>query len=119
MGRTARRLLLGLVVLVAVWAAAAGTVGSSPSSDATTVVGGAVSATGAGVLPAGWTVSHPAPGAYVLRAPVAAPDLDVETWDEAAEVSLAPVGDGGVSVRFERDGLPVDSRFTWRAVVTR
>ena len=118
MGRTARRLLLGLVVLVAVWAVA-GRGASSASTSTTTVVGGVVSATGAGVLPAGWTVSHPVPGYYVLRAPVPDPELDVETWDEAVEVGFAPIGAGAVEVRFLRHGQPVDSRFTWRAVVNR
>ena len=118
MGRSVRRLLAGGVALVAVWVGLAG-LGSSPSAAAgSSVVGGAVTAEGAGVLPAGWTVVHPVPGYYVLRASAPSPDLDVRTWDAAgAEVAIAPIGGGAVEVRFVRDGQPVDSRFTWRAVV--
>lgn len=118
MGRTVRRLVAGVMALVAVWVGLAG-LGSSPSAAAgSSVVGGAVSAEGAGVLPAGWTVAHPVPGHYVLRAPVLSPDLDVPTWDAAgADVAIAPIGGGAVEVRFLRDGQPVDSRFTWRAVI--
>lgn len=116
MGHLARRLLLGPVVLGAVWVAS-GAVASSSTPAGSSVVGGVVGESGAGVLPAGWTVAHSAPGHYVLRAPVPAPDLDVQTWDRTAEVALSPIGAGAVEVRFVRDGQPVDSRFTWRAVV--
>lgn len=119
MGRSVRCLLLGGVVLLAVWVGLAG-LGSSSSaaSGSPGVVGGAVSATGAGVVPAGWTIDHPVPGYYVLRAPVPSPDLDVSTWDAAgAELAISPVGGGAVEIRFVRDGQPVDSRFTWRALV--
>lgn len=118
MARSVRRLVAGVVGLLAVWVGLAWSGASSSATDGSWVVDGGVSATGAGALPAGWTVAHPFPGYYVLRAPVPSPDLDVRTWDTAgAEVAIAPIGGGAVEVRFLLDGQPVDSRFTWRALV--
>jgi hypothetical protein len=124
MGRTARPVLVGLLGVLAVlvlvgWVVAVAGRSDASATSRTDVVSGMVEADGAAVLPAGWSVTHPAPGYYVVRSPGGADALEVETWDAAAEVSTGPIGDGAVEIRFVGGGQPVDSRFTWRSLVER
>ncbi|MGE0794668.1 MAG: hypothetical protein AB7H43_11065 [Acidimicrobiia bacterium] len=66
-----------------------------------------------------WTARHPAPGTYVVTlAPVPAPGgpaaaLELQGWDAVARATVTPAGPGAVTVVFERDGQPVDTRFSF------
>jgi hypothetical protein len=117
--RRARRLVLGLSVLAAVPVALLQGTGAAATPGKLVPASGVVGADGKGAVPAGWTVEHPSPGYYVLAGPGHAADLDVDTWDGDAQLAINPEGDGDVAVTFTRDGRGVDTRFTWRALVTR
>lgn len=118
MGRArARRLLWGAAVVLAVLTPA--TAGSA-SSPGTTVTQGAVQADGTPEnLPAGWTVSHPAPGRYRVLAPAHRLDLDVVRWDAVADVVIEPMGAGGAEVRFLDGDTAVDTAFSFTATAGR
>jgi hypothetical protein len=112
-------MLVGLVVLAAVPIGVLQGVGSAATAERLAVVSGTVDADGHGVLPEGWTVSRGAPGYYVLAGPGDDADLDVTSWDGDAAVEINPGGDGDVIVSFSRDSRGADTRFAWRALVSR
>ena len=60
----------------------------------------------------GWTVEHPDPGLYVVTAPG---QVEVESWDAAADVQVVPLAHGRTEVRFDVGDVPVDTAFTFLA----
>lgn len=92
--------------------------GSDPRSSA--VVRGAVDATGVVLGEAtGWRVEHPTPGVYRLEFDGGEARVAVERWDVVADATVVPLGAGAGLVRFRDDTGPVDTSFTFTAVVGR
>jgi hypothetical protein len=112
-------LVLGLLVLVAALPVAvvlAEPGGSDPRSSS--VVRGAVDATGLVLGEAtGWRVEHPKPGAYRLEFDGREARIEVERWDVVADATVVPLGGGTGLVRFRDDAGPVDTSFTFTAIV--
>jgi hypothetical protein len=108
--------------VIAVGAALAGGVSQLPAGGTTrsdaplvVVVDGAVSGDGQPEhAPEGWTVDHPGPGRYSIHFGGAPASFDVVAWDDIADVTQTPAGDG-VVLAFQRKGEPIDTRFTFRA----
>ena len=120
MGTTPRRLVFGLLALGAALGAGGALRGAEAATpEATTVVHGGVSATGDLTAPDGWRAVHLDTGRYRIDAPSEEADLDVPTWDTAADVVIVPLGGGDTEVRFESDGRPVDADFAFTALVRR
>ena len=119
--RRPHRLVLGLVVLVAalpVGIVLADPGGSEPS--ASSVVHGAVDSTGVVLGDAqGWRVEHPKPGVYRLEFEGTEARVEVERWDAVADAIVIPLGDGAGVVRFRDDTGPVDTSFSFTAIVGR
>jgi hypothetical protein len=117
--RRARRLLVGIALVGAVPVALLQGTGSATTPERLQPATGIVEADGSATLGDGWRVDRPTPGYYVLSGPGAATDVDVESWDGDAELAINPQGDGTVVVTFTDGGRGVDTRFAWRALVTR
>lgn len=82
------------------------------------VVDGGVSALGAAEgTPQDWSARQTAPGRYEVQLPGAPVAFELTAWDAVADAVQTPLAGGGVEVRFTRALQPVDSRFTFRAVV--
>lgn len=120
MGKAPRRLVFGLVLLGAALGAGSALRGAEAATPgATAVVHGGVSATGAVTAPAGWRAVHLDTGRYRVQAPSDEADLDVATWDAAADVVIVPLGDGATEVRIRGDRGAVDADFAFTAIVRR
>jgi hypothetical protein len=79
--------------------------------------GGAPDTFATGLPAAGWGVVRVGPGDYRVTIGDAGgpePTLEVEAWDAPAVATVTPGRDGQVEVTFERDGRPVDTRFSFR-----
>ena len=117
MGRRPHVLLLGAMALAAV-IGTAHTASSQPARPS--VVRADVAATGQPIGPAdGWHVERQAPGVYRVVVTDRRVTLDVPTWDDVADVTVLPQGDGTNIVRFARRGRAVDTGFTFVAVARR
>lgn len=114
---TPRRLVFGIVALGAAVAGVAQAGGAASGPERSAVVRGDVSAAGALSAPAGWRAVHLDTGRYRLEGPAEEAELDVSMWTAAADVAILPLGDGATEVRFRVDGLPIDTDFTFVAVV--
>lgn len=67
-----------------------------------------------------WTVQRTAPGEYrVAFAAGVEVQLEVERWDALADATVIPLGDGADVVRFTNGTGPVDTSFSFTAVVGR
>jgi len=120
--RRPRRLVLGLLVLVAALPVGAVVLAepgdSSPRSSF--VVHGAVDGTGVAQGDAsGWHVVHPEPGVYRLEFEGDEARVEVDRWDVVADATVVPLGDGADIVRFRDDTGPVDTSFSFTAIVGR
>lgn len=114
---TPRRLVFGLVALGAAMAGMVQAGGAASGPERTAVVRGDVSSTGALSAPAGWRAVHLDTGRYRLAGPAEEADVDVSMWHAAADVTIVPLGDGATEVRFQQGGLPLDTDFTFVALV--
>lgn len=114
---TPRHLVFGLVALGAATAGVAQAGGAASGPERTAVVRGDVSAAGALSAPAGWRAVHVDTGRYRLAGPAGEADVDVSMWNAAADVTIVPLGGGDTEVRFQQGGLPLDTDFTFVALV--
>jgi hypothetical protein len=115
--RRPRPLLLGAVVVAAVLATP---LSASSQPARPSVVRADVLATGQPEAPArGWRVERATMGTYRIALPDDRVVLDVPAWEGVADVTVRPLGAGANEVRFTRDGAPVDTAFTFVAVVHR
>jgi hypothetical protein len=120
--RRPHRLVLGLVVLLAALPVAAVVLAEPGASEprSSFVVRGAVDGTGIAQGEAsGWRVVHPEPGVYRLEFDGGEARLEVERWDVVADATVVPLGDGADIVRFRDDHGPVDTSFSFVAIVGR
>ena len=113
------RAAIGLVVVtlalgVVVGIAAPGASQTSSSS----VVRGMVRDDGAfDPSGAGWTVTHPAPGVYELAFGASDARIELDRWDAVADVTVTPIGAGTGLILFTDATGPVDSTFSFTAIV--
>ncbi len=70
-----------------------------------------------GVPAVAWGVVRLGAGRYrvsLVGGPDRAATLDVEAWDAPAVATVTPGRNGEVEIDFQRDGRPVDTRFSFR-----
>jgi hypothetical protein len=111
-------LALGLGVLAA--ALTAGVVVAGPSasqSGSSDVLHGHVEWDGTTPDAATWRVHRSATGEYRVDFDGDDVQLDVERWDAVADATVIPMGDGADIVRFTNDTGPVDTSFSFTAIV--
>ena len=120
----ARRWGPGVVVLLLTVAVLLVEVAASPGASSTTrprpaqSLYGAVAADGTAETPTpGWNVARLGPGRYVLGLGRSRPAVRIRSWDAVADAIVVPRGRGDVEVIFDRDGLRVDTRFRFDAVL--
>jgi hypothetical protein len=115
------RLAVGLVVLVAALSVGIAVAAASSSDEQSSrVVHGMVDRSGLIVSGAdGWRVVHDEPGRYRLEFDGTDPRVEIERWDAVADVTVVPLGDGAGMIRFTNDTGPVDTSFSFTAIVDR
>ena len=105
-----------LVVAAGLWSTRAVAGEATPQ----TVVRGEVAATGAPMSGAErWHVERTAPGTYRVDLSDGRGSLEVAAWDEVADVTVLPLADGDSEIRFSLDRRPIDTAFSFVAVVER
>jgi hypothetical protein len=103
-------------------ALAAGVVVASPSASqggTSDVVRGRIESDGTVADAQAWTVHRSAIGEYHVQFPGDDVQLEIDRWDAVADATVLPMGDGADIVRFTNDTGPVDTSFSFTAIVGR
>jgi hypothetical protein len=118
--RRPHHLALGLGVLAAALVAGVGLAGPSASEPGSRdVVRGQVEANVTTADGGEWTVRHATAGEYLIEFAGGDAELEIDRWDAMADATVIPMGNGADIVRFTNDIGPVDTSFSFTAIVGR
>src|SRR5437899_3076902 len=113
------RMALGLGVLSAALAAGIAVAAASASPpESNDVVRGRVESNGTTTAGDDWTVRHRTAGEYRLEFDGHDVRLDIDRWDAVADATVIPLGGGTEVVRFTNGDTPVDSGFSFTAILS-